>query len=452
MKRFFLGCLAVVSLLSLSLGTAFAASLPFSDVKETDVYYNDLRILYERGIIPESPTGKFFPDALMNRDEFVSIVVGVTCKSCLTPTFDDILKYTALPFVDFERTNINFYCVSYAKEQKIIEGYVVNGSGNSSCQDGTSFNQTPFCANNKITRIEAAAVLLRQAGLWNNDLNTSNFVRRLKITDVNDSWFGYAQKAINAGIITMNSDGKVRPDEYISKKEFVMMASKIFTVNLCSIKSGNGSGSSGDNNNGNNTGGSDSNGANANNNSNSNQVTGEIRILDKAVTTCSKDTPLASFSDIKETSYTFSAATESIGNLEYTWEFVRIQDGKKMTAIGACLTAFKLDGSGTWLVRLTIRNKDTGAIVKTIATVEVRDGTTIPSNQLRGLTVNATANALTGTTPQPVKFTSVASGGVGPYSYRWDFSDGTFSTEQNPTHIFETSGIKVVKLTVRDSK
>lgn len=246
MKRFLLGCAVVASLLSLSLGTAFASALPFSDVKETDVYYNDLKTLYERGIVLESSTGKFFPDALMNRDEFVSIIVGITCKRCLMPTFDDILKYTSLPFVDFERTNINFYCVSYAKEQKIIEGYVVNGSGTSTCQDGTSFNQTPFCANNKITRIEAAAVLLRQAGLWNNDLNTSTFTHRLTINDVNDSWYGYAQKAIDAEIITLGVDGRIRPDEFISKKEFVMMAGKIFTVNLCSIKSGNGSGSSGD--------------------------------------------------------------------------------------------------------------------------------------------------------------------------------------------------------------
>ncbi len=409
------------------MGAAFASGLPFSDVKESDDYYADLKTLYERGIIQESPTGKFFPDALMNRDEFVSIVVGVTCKRCLMPTFDDILKYTTLPFVDFDRKNINFYCVSYAKEQKMVEGYVVNGSNTSTCQDGTSFNETPFCANNKITRIEAAAVLLRQAGLWNNDLNTSNFNHRETLSDVNASWYGYAQKGLDAGILKKFADNKIRPDEYISKKEFVTMASKIFTVNLCSIKqgsgSGNGSGNSNNSNNSNNSGNNssgNSNGSNSSNNGNSgngnnggdstHQFTAEIRILDKTVSSCSKDTPVTTFPDKKETNYTFSAITEATGNLEYSWEFVRIQDGKKMTASGACLKSFALDGSGTWLVRLTIRDKDTGRTATAIATVEIRDDAAIPKNQLRGLSVTATANKLSGLVPQDIKFTGVVSG------------------------------------------
>ncbi len=87
------------------------------DVAPTDDYYNDLVNLYQRGIIADSTNHKFNPGSLMNRDDFVSIVVGVGCKSCLTPSFDDILKYTTLPFVDFKRENLNFYCVAYAKEK-----------------------------------------------------------------------------------------------------------------------------------------------------------------------------------------------------------------------------------------------------------------------------------------------------------------------------------------------
>ena len=216
--------------------TVNAIELPFTDVSPTDDYYADLVTLYERGVIPDTPSKRFNPSSLINRDDFVSIVVGVGCKKCLTPTFDDIIKYNVLPFVDFKRDNPNFYCVSYAKEQGIVEGYVVGADGASRCESGDSFTQTPFCAANKITRIEAAAVLLRQAGLWNAALNISSYERKLTLPDVSESWYGYAQKGIQAGIITQDSDGKIRPNENISKREFVRMAANIFRVNLCALR------------------------------------------------------------------------------------------------------------------------------------------------------------------------------------------------------------------------
>jgi hypothetical protein len=100
---------------------AASYELPFTDVAETDDYYGDLVNLYQRGIIADNPSKRFNPNSLMNRDDFVAIVVGVSCKNCLSPSFEDILKYTALPFTDFERKNQNFYCVSYAKEKGIVE-------------------------------------------------------------------------------------------------------------------------------------------------------------------------------------------------------------------------------------------------------------------------------------------------------------------------------------------
>lgn len=114
----FFACLAVAFSFA---GTALAYDLPFVDVFPTDSYYPDLVNLYQRGVIADSSDRRFNPDSLMNRDDFVSIVVGVGCKNCLMPTFDDILKYTKPPFVDFQRTNRNFYCVSYAREQGIVE-------------------------------------------------------------------------------------------------------------------------------------------------------------------------------------------------------------------------------------------------------------------------------------------------------------------------------------------
>lgn len=44
-----------------------------------------------------------------------------------------------------------------------------------------------------------------------------------------------------------------------------------------------------------------------------------------------------------------------------------------------------------------------------------------------------------------------ASGGTPPYTYLWDFGDGTTSTEQNPTHVFPTGATYTVTVTARDA-
>lgn len=52
---------------------------------------------------------------------------------------------------------------------------------------------SPFCETNKTTRIEAAAMLLRQAQLWDDAKNTG-YIKKINITDINGYWQGYAEK------------------------------------------------------------------------------------------------------------------------------------------------------------------------------------------------------------------------------------------------------------------
>lgn len=89
---------------------------------------------------------------------------------------------------------------------------------------------------NNVTRIEAAAVLLRQAGLWDEIKNNGFYVKNVTLQDVNTYWYGYAQKAVEVGLISIDKDGNLFPDEYIMRKEFVVMASKIFSINMCQVK------------------------------------------------------------------------------------------------------------------------------------------------------------------------------------------------------------------------
>lgn len=66
------------------------------------------------------------------------------------------------------------------------------------------------------------------------------------------------------------------------------------------------------------------------------------------------------------------------------------------------------------------------------------------------LVVSATADPASGGAPLTVAFASTVSGGVGPYSYFWDFGDGSTSTEANPTHVYTAGGTYSAELTVAD--
>ncbi len=56
-----------------------------------------------------------------------------------------------------------------------------------------------------------------------------------------------------------------------------------------------------------------------------------------------------------------------------------------------------------------------------------------------------------GTEPSTVGLSAVASLGVPPYTYAWDFGDGTHSIGPNQTHVFPTPGEFLVQLVVSDA-
>lgn len=57
----------------------------------------------------------------------------------------------------------------------------------------------------------------------------------------------------------------------------------------------------------------------------------------------------------------------------------------------------------------------------------------------------------TGYTGAQIQFTGSATGGTPPYTWLWQFGDGTTSALQNPTHAYTLPGVYMVNLTVTDS-
>ena len=93
------------------------------------------------------------------------------------------------------------------------------------------------------------------------------------------------------------------------------------------------------------------------------------------------------------------------------------------------------------------------------ASLTVTDSKGTPA--MSSVSVTASCPPLTGTVlatpagdtaPLTVSFEGTAGGGCPPITYAWNFGDGTTSSEQNPSHVFEKDGIFAVSLTVTDSK
>jgi PKD repeat protein len=96
--------------------------------------------------------------------------------------------------------------------------------------------------------------------------------------------------------------------------------------------------------------------------------------------------------------------------------------------------------TGTYVINISGKTSD-GIAKNTTFTVNVTDSQPV---------ANASANKHTGDTPLNVGFTGSVSSGDSPFTYFWDFNDGTNSTFQNPSHNFNNAGTYNVTFRVTD--
>lgn len=69
------------------------------------------------------------------------------------------------------------------------------------------------------------------------------------------------------------------------------------------------------------------------------------------------------------------------------------------------------------------------------------------------LYVDLEADPDEGEPPLTVKFSSTVEDGTAPFTYKWDFGDGSpANTEANPSHVYAKEGEFTATLSVKDSK
>ena len=133
------------------------------------------------------------------------------------------------------------------------------------------------------------------------------------------------------------------------------------------------------------------------------------------------------------------------GNIGYLWNF---DDG--LYSIEE-QTGHVYDTAGTYHAYLMVTGCDAsvwGNIMYDWSYITIT-----VSNPGSPLTANANTNNLGGY--EVVKYDTLqlsgsATGGTPPYTYEWDFGDGTTGTEQNPVHVYDNEGTYTMTLTVSD--
>jgi PKD repeat protein len=144
-----------------------------------------------------------------------------------------------------------------------------------------------------------------------------------------------------------------------------------------------------------------------------------------------------------------TASTDSDGTIDYyAWDFGYLDpSGNSMGVGGPTLseTVFGYGEAGTYTVTLTVTDNDgaTDSCTQDIVISEAEEPAV--------MTVEIIADPTSGIAPLPVSFSADVENGVEPFTYAWDFGDGSTSTDAAPVYTYTVDGTYTVTLVVTDA-
>ena len=172
-----------------------AATLPFTDVRRGDWFYDDVRYVYEKGIMTGTSAALFSPNAKLTRGMIVTILYRMEKSPAVS---------AAPGFTDVKAGEWYSAAVAWAAANGIVTGY----------------SETMFGPNDPVTREQLSAILYRYAiykgmSAVTTEENLSHFADGESISPYAVSAMNWA---VGAGLIN-GADNRLLPGESASRAQ-----------------------------------------------------------------------------------------------------------------------------------------------------------------------------------------------------------------------------------------
>ncbi|MCP4523020.1 MAG: PKD domain-containing protein [Candidatus Gracilibacteria bacterium] len=417
----------------------------FLDIDSNYQYINELQGLYDNGIIQPDIHGKFQPNKLLSREEFVGILSETNCTKCVKPNTSYLLVDVYSQensYFDVHKKSKYYYCIADSKTKGHIQGYPTGAA----CQNGDQQeNSIAFCPYNTIVLEEALAIIMRRGNILSHDEATyflsqmdpespyPDLSSDVKLKDNSGNiyeFYPYFYTAKDYLLSEYNIDGEKQtyqlvekqnnlynPQKAITREDFLKMA--VFAMknsNCIDFKNDN--------------------------------ISGDIRIVGNK---CSKNDTNC----IEKADYVPGARMDIYANIGtqcalgidedtgYNWIVYNLRESKEETQTGYYLDDFSFQQAGDYKINLsTIDNcGDVGEITKYI-TIQDEYANAFSATILHSQSADEDG---------VVDFNVVSEGGEGPFSYKWDFGDGNIGTGEKTSHKYTNPGIYNVSVVIIDA-
>lgn len=130
------------------------------------------------------------------------------------------------------------------------------------------------------------------------------------------------------------------------------------------------------------------------------------------------------------------SASGGVSPYSYAWDF-----GDGATATGST-ASHGYASAGTYTAACTVTDA---------ATSTARASATVTVNASASLTASAQASPTSAQTNQTITFSCTASGGTSPYSFAWEFGDGSTGSGSTATHAYVSPGVFSASCTAADA-